>query len=74
MNPDAIVFGFDRQTDERSLLMFLALFTDTALLELLLPRLQDEEILAIVDFLTRILRKHLSEKEYHAVFLSESTD
>ncbi len=40
-------------------------------METLLPRLQDEDILSTVDFLTGIMRKHLSEKEYHSLFLAE---
>jgi len=67
----AIVFGFDRETDEQSLQMFLQRFTDDRVLGVLLPRLQDEDILTTVDFLTAIMRKHLSEKEYHSLFLAE---
>ena len=66
-----IAFGFDRTTDERSFGLFLQHFVDKKLMETLLPRLQDEEILATVDFLTGIMRKHLSEKEYHSLFLAE---
>ena len=67
----AIAFGFDRATDEKSFVMFLERFIDKKLLETLLPRLQDEDILATVDFLTGIMHKHLSEKEYHSFFLAE---
>jgi len=67
----AIAFGFDRATDERSFGLFLERFVDKKLLETLLPRLQDEDILATVDFLTGIMQKHLSEKEYHRLFLAE---
>jgi len=67
----AIAFGFDRATDERSFGLFLERFVDKKLLETLLPRLQDEDILATVDFLTGIMHKHLSEKEYHRLFLAE---
>jgi len=66
-----IVFGFDRATDEKSFVMFLERFADKKLLETMLPRLQDEDILATVDFLTGIMHKHLSEKEYHSLFLAE---
>jgi hypothetical protein len=59
-----IVFGFDRATDEKSLRFFLQCFA-------LLPRLHDDDIHATVDFLTRIMHKHLSEKEYHSLFLAE---
>ena len=69
--PHSIVFGFDRTTDEHSLRMFLERFSDKNLLEILLPRLRDEDITDVVDFLTGIMRKHLSEKEYHHLFLGE---
>jgi hypothetical protein len=67
----SIVFGFDRATDEKSLRLFLHCFTDKTLMDALLPRLDDEDIFATVDFLTRIMQKHLSEKEYHSLFLAE---
>ena len=66
-----IVFGFDRATDEKSLRLFLQRFTDSGVLDALLPRLQDDDIQATVDFLTGIMHKHLSEKEYHSLFLAE---
>ena len=67
----SIVFGFDRATDEQSLGVFLQRFTDKGLLQVLLPRLEEKDILATVDFLTGIMRKHLSEKEYHSLFLAD---
>jgi hypothetical protein len=66
-----IAFGFDRATDERSFEAFLARFGDKKLMKTLLPRLEDEDIQGTVDFLTGIMRKHLSEKEYHTLFLAE---
>jgi len=70
-NSEAISFGFDRSTDERSLALFLSCFADQQLLDTLLPRLADEEILQVVDFITGLMQKHLSEEEYHKLFLSE---
>ena len=67
----SIVFGFDRATDEQSLQLFLQRFTDKKVLDVLLPRLQDEDIFSTVDFLTAIMQKHLSEHEYHSLFLEE---
>ena len=66
-----IAFGFDRASDERSFELFLQQFVDKKLMETLLPRLLDEDISATVNFLTGIMRKHLSEKEYHRLFLAE---
>ena len=70
-SPHSIVFGFDRAMDEKSLLQFLQRFTAKNLLGVLVPRLQDDDIFTIVDFLTAIMKKHLSEKEYHSLFLAE---
>jgi hypothetical protein len=66
-----IVFGFDRASDEHSFELFLQRFVDKKLMETLLPRMLDEDISATVDFLTGIMRKHLTEKEYHTLFLAE---
>ena len=68
---DTISFGFDRVTDEKSLALFLACFADRKLLDTLLPRLADEEIMEVVDFIGRLMHKHLSEEEYHELFLSD---
>lgn len=67
----AIAFGFDRGMDERSLQLFLQRFADAKVTAVLLPRMQDKDITATVDFLTAILRKYLSEDEYHRFFLAE---
>ena len=67
----SIVFGFDRDTDEKSFKLFLQRFAHKKVVTALIPRLQDKEILATVDFLTAIMQKHLSEEEYHDLFLAE---
>lgn len=68
---EAISFGFDRQTDEHSLALFLAAFNDPKLLKILLPRLSDAEITATADFLSGLLKSHLTGDEYHRLFLSK---
>ncbi|MDA8161116.1 MAG: hypothetical protein M0T76_10405 [Desulfobacteraceae bacterium] len=69
MDAREISFGWDRATDERSLAAFLQRFSRPALLEALLPRLSDPEIGDLVDHLSRLMRRHLSEGEYHRLFL-----
>ncbi|GAB4333357.1 MAG: hypothetical protein Kow0089_01920 [Desulfobulbaceae bacterium] len=71
--PEQILFGLDRETDERSLAGFLRLFCDERFSSVLIPRMTDEEIEAIVGLLTRVMRNHLSEKEYHALFLKSAS-
>jgi hypothetical protein len=65
-----ICFGLDRPLDERSLIAFMEILSTPDLLHVLVPRLEDEEILAVVDFFTGLMKKHLSHEEYHRLFLS----
>ena len=66
-----ICFGLNRDTDERSLAIFLKLFSRNELLQTLIPRLGDDEIIQLVDQLTAVLRNHLQEEEYHELFLGD---
>lgn len=70
LSMEQICFGFDRATDESSLIAFMATFSNRPLLHTLVSRLEDKEIPAVVDFLTGLMKKHLTEKEYHRLFLS----
>jgi hypothetical protein len=69
--PGEICFGLDRETDERSLKMFLKKMVEEAVLDTILPRLADEEFAQIVDHINAILHAHLSKEEYHRLFLEE---
>jgi hypothetical protein len=66
-----MAFGLDRETDESSLVAYLQKLTDDDLMSVLVGRLSDEEILSTMDFAGKLLRKHLSEAEYHRLFLKE---
>jgi TorA maturation chaperone TorD len=66
-----IAFGLSRELDEKSLIAYLQKFTDDELMHLLVKRLTDAEIEEIVDFVTRVLKKHLAEEEYHECFLKD---
>ncbi len=68
---DQICFGLSRELDERSLAIFLRLLSREELLRVLLPRLDEAEILQLVDTVTGILHHHLEEKEYHELFLGD---
>jgi hypothetical protein len=71
IDPAEICFGLSREADERSLAAFVQLFAAPPLLAALIPRLSDDDISATVDFLTRLMKKHLQEQEYHTLFLHE---
>ncbi len=66
-----ICFGLNRQLDEQSLTLFLRLFNSQQLLQTLVPRLTDSEIINLVDQLSGLLRTHLQEDEYHELFLGD---
>lgn len=64
-------FGLDRETDEKTVIYYLQKFSDDTLMEHLIKRLTDEELGAIFDLLTTLLKAHLSEPEYHMLFLKD---
>lgn len=65
-------FGLDRETDERSLMVYLQKFSDDAHLACLLPRLGDQEIEEMFHLISRLLKTHLNDEEYHRLFLKET--
>ena len=66
-----ICFGLNRETDEKSLVLFLQQFTGNELLTTLVSRMTDDDITATLDFVTGLMHKYLQEKEYHKLFLNE---
>ena len=65
-------FGADRETDEYSLIYYLQKFSDDALITPLVKRMRDSEIQELFDLINRIMKRHLSEDEYHRLFLKDS--
>jgi hypothetical protein len=66
-----VAFGLTREIDEASLTVYLQKLSDDRLLEVLRGRFSDEEIIQTVDWITGLLRRHLTEEEYHLLFLRE---
>ena len=64
-------FGLDRETNENTLIYYLQKFADDALMKVISKRMEDEELAMLFDLLSGLLRRHLSEKEYHTLFLKE---
>lgn len=64
-------FGFDRDTDEKSLMVYLQKFSDDDLLRVLVPRLQDDELQEVFQLISRLIRIHLKDGEYHQLFLKD---
>jgi hypothetical protein len=64
-------FGLNRETDENTVIYYLQKFSDDGLMALLRNRMSDEELEAVFAQLSGLLRKHLSESEYHQYFLKD---
>lgn len=69
----SICFGWDRATDEHSCQAFVRRFAYPKLLAVLVPRLTDSELTGLIDQLSGIMKQHLSEKEYHSLFLGKQS-
>ena len=64
-------FGADRRTDENSLIYYLQKFSDDELMGVLTRRMSDEELKEVFGLISRLLKTHLSDGEYHRLFLKE---
>jgi hypothetical protein len=64
-------FGLDRETDEQTLIYYLQKFSDDALMALIRSRLTSEEIQSLADMVMRLMKRHLSDEEYHHYFLKD---
>lgn len=64
-------FGFDRETNENTLIYCLQKFSDDTLMTHLVAKLSDDELEALFDMITMTLKKHLTEPEYHSLYLKD---
>lgn len=64
-------FGWERETDEQTMICYMQMFSDDALIKTLVRRMSAEELEALHDMVNRLLKTHLSDSEYHRLFLKE---
>jgi len=64
-------FGLNRETDEHTIMYYLQKFSDDDLLNTLVKRMENEDLEKIFNLLTELLKKHMSEPEYHKMFLKD---
>jgi hypothetical protein len=69
---DLVGYGLDRKTDENTVIYYLQKFSDDKLMEHLIPKLTDDELEEIFNMLNRLMKKHMTESEYHTLFLKGS--
>jgi hypothetical protein len=65
-------FGLNLESDMDTVTYYLQKFSDDQLMALLRTRLTDDERQAIFDLISDLLRKHLTEPEYHRYFLKDN--
>lgn len=68
---DLIAFGLDRENDELAVKAYLQMFSDDACSSAMVSRMSQDELMALFDMISDLLRSHLSEEEYHNLFLKE---
>jgi hypothetical protein len=64
-------YGYSREVDEFTLRYYLQKFSDDEHASLILGRMSDSDMEALLDFLSSLMKKYLSEDEYHKYFLKE---
>jgi len=64
-------FGFSREVDEKTLTYYLQKFSDDRFMALIRGRMSEEDMEALFDFLTRMMKQYLTEEEYHRYFLKD---
>jgi hypothetical protein len=68
---EMVAFGYSRDVDEKSLRFYLQKFSDDELTEVLVPRLNDDEIHQLFDLMSRLMHKYFTDDEYHRYFLKD---
>jgi hypothetical protein len=64
-------FGMDRKTDEETVMFYLQKFSEDGFMAAFLPRLTDAQLEEIYLFINERLKEHISEEEYHGLFLKD---
>ena len=64
-------FGLDRETDEETIMFYLQKFSEDSFLKAFISRLSDLELEEIYFFINKKLKQHISENEYHTLFLKD---
>lgn len=64
-------YGLDRQSDENIVQLYLQKFSDDHLMKTILKRMADDDLSEIFEVISKMLKKHLTEPEYHLLFLKD---
>jgi hypothetical protein len=64
-------YGLDRQSDEDTVQLYLQKFSDDDLMKTILKKMTDDDLAEIFEIVSKMLKKYLTEPEYHQLFLKE---
>jgi len=64
-------FGLSREQDEHTLTYYLQKFSDDENMALIRKRMSDLDMEEFFNLLGRLLKQHLTDEEYHKVFLKD---
>jgi TorA maturation chaperone TorD len=73
LNPHQMCFGLSTELDRESVACFLQLLGRKELAETLAERLSSSEVEELVQFTTGLMKKNMTEDEYHELFLQEES-
>jgi len=62
-------YGLDRESNEDTVQVYLQKFSDDHLMKIILKRMTDEDLDEVFEITSKMLKKHLTEPEYHQLFL-----
>ena len=66
-------YGYDRESNENTLAYYLQKFSDDEMIKLLVKKMSDDELEEIYSLINRILKAHITEDQYHKLFLKEDS-
>ena len=66
-------FGLSRAMDEETIVFYLQKFSDDELILPLGKKMTDSELEEKYELINRMMKNHLSEAEYHRLFLKDGT-
>jgi hypothetical protein len=68
---ELVGYGYDRKTNENTIAYYMQKFSDDELVKLLAARMTDLEMDSLFNLISGLLNSHLSEEEYHKLFLKD---
>ena len=66
-----IGYGMDRHSDENTVQVYLQKFSDDRLMKTILKRMDDDDLNDVFEIISKMLKKYLTEPEYHQLFLKD---